>query len=57
MYGLPQSRKIENGKLKIHMARLGYDPAPITPGLWIHQMRPLQFSLVVDDFVVKYERQ
>ena len=25
--------------------------------MWRHQTRPLQFSLVVDDFGVKYERQ
>ena len=39
------------------MAKFGYDPAPTPPGLWQHQTRPLQLSLVVDDFVVKYERQ
>ena len=25
-----------------------------TPGLWLHEWRPIQFSLVVDDFGVKY---
>ena len=25
-----------------------------TPGLWLHGWRPIQFSLVVDDFGVKY---
>ena len=24
------------------------------PGLWFHEWRPIQFSLVVDDFGVKY---
>ena len=24
------------------------------PGLWLHEWRPIQFSLVVDDFGVKY---
>ena len=26
-----------------------------TPGLWRHVTRPVQFSLVVDDFGVKYK--
>ena len=57
MYGLPQAGKIANDKLKLHLAKFGYKPAPITPGLWMHQTHPLQFSLVVDDFGIKYERQ
>ena len=57
MYGLPQAGKIENDKLKLYIAKFVYKPAPITPGLWRHQTRPLQFSLVVDDFGIKYERQ
>ena len=57
MYGLPQAGKIANDKLKLHLAKFGYKPAPITLGLWSHQTRPLQFSLVVDDFGIKYERK
>ena len=57
MYGLPQAGKIENDKLKIHLAKFGYEPAPITPGLWRHQTRSLKFSLVVDDFGIKYDHQ
>ena len=57
MYGLPQAGKIENDKLKIHLAKFGYEPSPFTPGIWRHQTLPLQFSLVVDDFGIKYERQ
>ena len=26
-----------------------------TPGLWKHKRRPVQFTLIVDDFGVKYE--
>jgi hypothetical protein len=29
-------------------------PAPHTPGLWCHKTRPTTFTLVVDDFGVKY---
>ena len=57
MYGLPQAGNIANDKLKLHLAKFGYKPAPITPGLWRNQTTPLQFSLVVDDFGIKYERQ
>ena len=49
MYGLPQAGKFSNDKLKLHLAKFGYESAPITPGLWRHQTRLLQFSLVVDD--------
>ena len=56
VYGLPQAGKIANDKLKLHLEKFGYEPAPI-PGLWRHQTCPLQFSLAVDDFGIKYERQ
>ena len=57
MYGLSQAGKIANYKLKIHLSKFGYKTAPITLGLWRHQTCPIQFSLVVDDFGIKYERQ
>ena len=57
MYGLTQAVKIANCKLKLHLAKFGYEPAPITPGIWRHQTRPLQFAMVVDDFGIKYECQ
>ena len=55
MYGLPQAEKITNDTLKLHLTKFGYEPAPITPGLWWHQTRSLQFSMVVDDSGIKYE--
>ena len=57
MYGLPQEGKNKNDKLKLHLSKFGYEPSPITPGIWRHQTHPLQFSLVVDNFGIKYERQ
>ena len=57
MYGLPQAGKNSNDKLKPHLAKFGYKPAAITPGLWRHKTSPLQFSLLVDDFGIKYECQ
>ena len=35
-YGLPQAGKISNDKLKLHLAKFGYEQARITPGLWRH---------------------
>ena len=43
IYGLPQAGKITNDKLKLHLSKIGYETAPITPGLWRHQPNPLQF--------------
>ena len=57
MYVLPQVVKIYNDKLNLLLEKFGYDTAPITPGFYQHQTRLLQFSLVVDDFGGKYERQ
>ena len=57
MYGIPQEGKITNDKLKLHLSKFGNEPVSITPDLWRHQTRPVQFLLVVDDFGIKYERQ
>ena len=57
MYGLTQAGNIGNDKLKQHLAKFFHNTAPINPGLWRHQTQPLQFSLLVDNFGVKYERQ
>jgi hypothetical protein len=54
MYGLPQAGIIANNKLRKHLSEFGYIPTKHTPGLWKHKTRPVQFSLVVDDFRVKY---
>ena len=43
MYGLTQAGKIANDKIKLHLSKFGYEPAPITPGLRRHQTCPLQF--------------
>ena len=56
MPGLKQSGKIANDRLRAHLAKYGYAPVPRTPALWKHESRKILFSLVVDDFGVKYER-
>jgi hypothetical protein len=40
--------------LQRNLAKDGYIPTPHTHGLWTHDTRPISFSLIVDDFGVKY---
>jgi hypothetical protein len=54
VYGLPQAGKLANDLLKERLAKHGYTSTPTTPGLWQHKTRPITFTLVVDDFGVKY---
>jgi hypothetical protein len=54
MYGLPQAGILANELLQRNLAKDGYRPMQHTHGLWKHDTRPLSFSLVVDDFGVKY---
>jgi hypothetical protein len=54
MYGLPQAGILAYKLLVKNLAHHGYAPCVHTPGLWKHRTRPVLFSLVVDDFGVKY---
>ena len=54
MYGLPQSGILANKLLRQRLQPHGYFEVEYTPGLWKHKSRPVQFTLVVDDFGVKY---
>jgi hypothetical protein len=54
MYVLKQAGLLSNQLLQTRLAPFGYYPARHTPGLWLHKTRPVAFSLVVDDFAVKY---
>ena len=54
IYGLPQAGILANKQLRKKPAKHGYFEVNHTPGLWRHVTRPVQFSLVVDDFGVKY---
>ena len=55
MYGLPQSGLLANELLEKRLNKHGYHQSKLVPGLWKHDKRPIQFTLVVDDFGVKYE--
>ena len=54
MYGLPQAGIIAQELLQERLAEAGYTQSKITPGYWKHKWRPISFTLVVDDFGVKY---
>eukprot|EP00804_Cyclotella_cryptica_P014175 CCRYP_005592-RA/>CCRYP_005592-RA protein AED:0.28 eAED:0.24 QI:0/0/0/1/0/0/2/0/659 len=56
-YGLPQAGILANKLLKQRLSTDGYFELPHTPGLFKHISRPVQFSLVVDDFGIKYTGQ
>ena len=55
MYGLPQAGILANKLLRKRLAPHGYYEVPHTPGLWKHISRPISFTLVVDDFGIKYQ--
>jgi hypothetical protein len=54
MYGLKQAGLLATQLLQKRLAPFGYFPACQTPGLWLHLKRPIAFSLIVDDFTIKY---
>ena len=54
IYGLPQAGRLANQQLKEFLEPHGYYEVENTPGLWQHKWRPISFTLVVDDFGVKY---
>ena len=54
MYGLPQAGILANNQLVKHLAKHDYHPVKLTPGIFRHKHRPVTFSLVVDDFGIKY---
>ena len=55
MYGLLQAGMLANKLLKCHLAKHGYYEVRHTPGYWRHVWRPIDFTLVVDDFGVGYD--
>jgi hypothetical protein len=57
MYGLPQAGILANKLLQRNLAKDGYRPTPHKHGLWTHDACPISFSLVVDDFGLKYVDQ
>jgi hypothetical protein len=54
MYGLKQVGLLANQLLQKRLAPFGYYPARHRSGIWLHKTIPIAFSLIVDDFAVKY---
>jgi hypothetical protein len=54
VYGLKQAGLLANQLLQKRLKPFDYYSARHTPGLWLHTTKPTAFSLVVDDFAVKY---
>jgi hypothetical protein len=54
IYGLPNAGRLANERLRQKLEPAGFYEVAYTPGLWKHKRRPIQFSLIVDDFGVKY---
>jgi hypothetical protein len=54
MYGLPQADIIAQNLLTKQFNKAGYRQSKITPGYWQHNWCPISFTLVIDDFGMKY---
>jgi hypothetical protein len=54
VWGLPQAGILANKRLCQKLAPLGYFKHVNTLGLWYHESRQISFTLVVNDFGVKY---
>jgi hypothetical protein len=55
VWGLPQASILANKLLQRRLLPQGYYECHNTPSLWKHHTRPITFTLVVDDFRVKYD--
>jgi hypothetical protein len=54
MYGLPQAGILAQELLEQRLNKHGYSQSKVIHGLWMHKSQPISFTLVVDDFGVKY---
>ena len=54
MYGLPQAGILAQELLEKQLNKHGYSQIKVVPGLWTHKTHLISFTLVVDDFGVKY---
>ena len=55
IYGLTEAGILANKLLKKRLSTHGYYECQFTPDLYRHVWRPIMFSLVVDDFGVKFK--
>ncbi len=54
VWGLPQAGILANKTLRRKLAPFGYFEYVNTPGFWYHESCPISFTLIVDNFGVKY---
>lgn len=54
IYGLPQSGRLSQDRLIKHLKQHDYYQCPNTPALFRHKSKNFAFTLVVDDFGIKY---
>ena len=54
VWGLSQTGILANNLLRKRLLPHGYYKCSNTPSLWKHKTRPISFTLVVEDFGVKY---
>jgi hypothetical protein len=54
VWGLPQAGILANKQLHRKLAPFGYHKSANTLGLWRHESRPLTFTLIVNDFGIKF---
>ena len=54
MYGFLQAGLLAQELFEYQLSAHGYHQNQLIPGLWKHDTKPITFTLVVDDFGVKY---
>ena len=54
IYGLPQAGIIANNPLQKYLGKSDYFPCPTIPGVYKYKLFDTTFTLVVDDFGIKY---
>ena len=54
MHGLPQAGLLAQELLQERLAHHGYHQSETLPVFWKHESRPIVFTLLVDDFGVRY---
>ena len=54
MFGLLQAGILAHRLLEQRLNEHGYQQSQVTPGLWKHALRPISFTLCVNNFGMKY---
>jgi hypothetical protein len=54
VWGLPQAGILPNKRLCRKLAPFAYFESTNTPGLWPQESKPITFTIVIDNFGVKY---